>query len=76
MGGCDRIDVEQQRHVSVMALELLIDIKYSLCGGRLNRRNATDFAVVSGTDPASATVGDENLDSVAVMGEFLRGMLV
>src|SRR5277367_3686022 len=34
----------------------------------------TNFAVVSGTNTASAIIDDESLDSIAVMGDFLNGL--
>lgn len=33
-----------------------------------------NFTVVSGIDTASATIDDENLNSVAVAGAFLHGL--
>jgi hypothetical protein len=33
-----------------------------------------NFAIVSGIDTAPATIDDETLDSVAVVGDFLDGI--
>ena len=71
--------MEEQRHLSMMALELLTDnIPYTagnpIFGIRLVPHVMANFAVVSGTTAASATINDEILNSVAVVGGFLRDL--
>jgi hypothetical protein len=77
--GQDRLEVEQQRHLSLIALKLLTDIIPSTAGNpifgmRLVPHVMANFAVVSGTTTVSATIHDEILDSVAVVGNFLRDL--
>jgi tetratricopeptide (TPR) repeat protein len=79
----DRLEVEQQRHLSLMALELLTDIIPSTVGNpifgiRLVPHVMANFAVVSAITAASATIrGDvlnDILDSVTIVGDFLRDL--
>jgi hypothetical protein len=75
--GQDRLEVEQQRHLNLMALELLTDIIPSTAGNpifgiRLVPHVVANFAIVSGTTAALATMHDEILDSVAMLGGFKR----
>ena len=77
--GRDRLEVEQQRHLSLMALELLADIIPSTAGDptfgmRLVPHVMANFTVVSSITTASATIHDEVLNSMAVVGRFLRGL--
>jgi tetratricopeptide (TPR) repeat protein len=76
--GQDRLEVEQRRHLSLIALELLTDIIPSAAGNlmlgiRLIPHVMANFAIVSGT-AESATIHDEILDSIAVVGGFLRDL--
>jgi hypothetical protein len=71
--------MEQQRHLSLVALELLTDVILSATGNsifgmRLVPHVMANFAVVSGINPASATIDKEMLESVAVIGDLLRGL--
>jgi tetratricopeptide (TPR) repeat protein len=76
--GQDRLEVEQQRHLSLMALELLIDIIPAIgnpiFGMRLVPHLMANFDVISGTNIPPATINDESLDSIAVVGDFLSGL--
>jgi len=77
--GRDRLDLEQQRYLSLMALELLTDIipsaeGNSIFGMRLAPHAMANFAIISATHTASATIDDKGFDSVAVVGNFLRGL--
>jgi hypothetical protein len=67
--------VVQQRHLSMIVLELLADIipfraGNSIFGTRLVLHIMANCAVAFDTTTASATVDDEILDSVAVSGGF------
>jgi hypothetical protein len=62
-----------------MGLKLLVDIIPSAAGNpmlgiRLIPHVMANFAVISGIIVASVIIHDEILDSVAVMGGFLRGL--
>ena len=75
----DRLEVEQQQHLSLMTLELLTGIIPSaarnlIFGMRLVPHIMANFAVVSDTTAASATIYQKNLDSIAAVGQFLRGL--
>jgi tetratricopeptide (TPR) repeat protein len=76
--GQDRLEIEQQRQLTLTALELLTDIipkaVNPIFGIRLVPHVMANFAVVSATTAVSATIDDEILDSVAVVGGFLRGL--
>ena len=77
--GQDRLEVEQQRRLSQMALELLIDIIPSAIGNpifgmRLVPHLMANFDVISGTNIPPATINDESLDSIAAVGDFLNGL--
>jgi hypothetical protein len=73
------LEVEQQRYLSLMALELLTDIIPSAPGNSIFR-NATrptcngKFCVVSSANTTSAIIDDDSLESVAVVGDLLRGL--
>ena len=76
--GQDRLEVEQQQHLSLMALKLLIDIIPSASGNstfgtRLVPHLMTNFAIISNINTAPA-IDDESLNSVAVVGNFLNGL--
>ena len=65
--GQGRLKVEQQRHLSLMALELLTNIispstGNSIFGMRLVPHVMANFAVVSSTNTASATIDDESVE--------------
>ena len=71
--------MEQQRYLSRMSLKLLVDIIPSAAGNpmlgiRLIPHVMASFAIISGTTIVSAIIHDEILDSVAVMGGFLRDL--
>jgi tetratricopeptide (TPR) repeat protein len=71
--------VEQQQHLSLMTLKLLIDIIPSTTGNsifgiRLVPHLMTNFTVISATNTAPAIINNESLDSVAVVGDFLDGL--
>lgn len=77
--GQDRLKMEQQRYLSLMALESLIDIIPSATGNpifemRLVPHLMANFAIVSRTTTASATINDGSLESVAVVSGFLHGL--
>jgi tetratricopeptide (TPR) repeat protein len=77
--GQDRLEVKQQQHLSLIVLKLLINIipsatGNSIFGMRLVPHLMANFAVVSGTNRASATIDDESLDSIAVVGDFLNSL--
>jgi tetratricopeptide (TPR) repeat protein len=77
--GRDRLDLERQCDLSLMALELLTDIIPSAAGNsifgmRLVPHLMANFAVISETSTAVANIDNESLESVAVVGEFLRGL--
>ena len=73
------LEVEQQRHLSLTALELLTDIIPSAAGNSIFR-NATrptcngKFCVVSSANTTSAIIDDDSLESVTVVGDLLRGL--
>jgi hypothetical protein len=71
--------VEQLRHLSLMALELLTGIIPSRAGNsifgiRLVPHVMANFTVVSGTTTPSVTIHSEILDSIALVGGLLRGL--
>jgi tetratricopeptide (TPR) repeat protein len=77
--GQDRLKVEQQRYLSLMALELLANIIPSATGNstfgmRLVPHIMANFTVVSSTNTTSATIDDESLESIAIVGNLLRGL--
>ena len=62
-----------------MSLKLLVDIIPSAAGNpmlgiRLIPHIMANFAIISGITIASAIIRDEILNSVAVMGDFLRDL--
>jgi hypothetical protein len=77
--GQERLDVEQQRHLSLVALELLIDAIPSgpgspMFGMRVVPHVMANFFIVSGTNMVSAAIKDESLDSVALVCGFFRDL--
>jgi tetratricopeptide (TPR) repeat protein len=77
--GQDRLEVEQQRYLSLMGLELLIDNIPSgagnpIIGMRLVPHVMTNFAITSHTNKALAIIHEESLVSLAVIGNFLGGL--
>jgi tetratricopeptide (TPR) repeat protein len=75
--GRDRLDQEQQRDLSLIALKLLTDIIPSAAENpifriRLVPHLMANFAVVSDIITVSGTIDNESLDSVAVVGNFLH----
>lgn len=76
--GHDRLEVGQRQYLSLIALELLTDIVPSTAGNpifgiRLVPHVMTNFTFVSGIT-ITATDHNEILDSIAVVGGFLRGL--
>ena len=77
--GQDRLKVDQQRNLSLMALELLTNIipsatGSSIFGMRLVPHVMANFAVISSTNTTSATIDDESLESVAIVGDLLHSL--
>ena len=77
--GQDRLELEQQRHLSLVALELLTEIIPSgagnlIFGMRLVPHMMANFAVVSDITIASTTIDKELFNSIGAVGNFLRGL--
>ena len=79
--GQDRLEMEQQRHLSLIALKLLIDVIPSAAGNsifgiRLVPHLMANFAVFSGTNivPVITDIDDASLNSIAVVGDFLNNL--
>lgn len=71
--------MKQQRHLSLMALELLIDITpfaagNAIFGMRLVPHVMANFAIVSGTNAVWRPLPTECLHSMAVVGGSLHGL--
>ena len=76
---CRHKQMKQQRHLSLMALELLIDITPFAAGNAIFR-NATrptcygELCHRFRHECCVATITDESLHSMAVVGGFLHGL--
>jgi tetratricopeptide (TPR) repeat protein len=74
--GQDRLEVEQQQHLSLITLELLTEIiptvGNSTFGMRLVPHVMANFTVVSSTTAASTTIHNKVLESINAVGQFLR----
>ena len=76
--GQERLKIEQQRRLSLIALELLFDILSSrtcnsIFGMRLVPHVMANFTVISDTNMTSETIG-KSLESVAVMRQFIHSL--